>query len=82
MARRWRAAPPGSKRGHRRARDSPHWAAMHPEFKRKHVTLTILWDEYVAASPTGGRRRERTEKMSSERPMRPKPAPGGFDPSA
>ena len=28
-------------------------ATVHREMKRKHVTLTILWDEYVAANPGG-----------------------------
>ena len=26
---------------------------MHQELKRKHVTLTIVWDEYIAANPGG-----------------------------
>ena len=42
----------GTKQGHRR-RDEPDWAAVHRELKRKHVTLLILWDEYVAANPGG-----------------------------
>src|SRR6201993_4542760 len=41
-----------SKRGHRRIAE-PDWADMHRELKRKHVTLLILWDEYVAANPGG-----------------------------
>jgi transposase len=41
-----------SKRGHRRA-EEPDWAGVHRELKRKHVTLTILWDEYIAANPGG-----------------------------
>lgn len=39
-----------SKRGHRRIAE-PDWAAVHREMKRKHVTLLILWDEYIAANP-------------------------------
>ena len=31
----------------------PDWAAVHREMKRKHVTLTILWDEYIASNPGG-----------------------------
>ena len=42
----------GKKTGHRRCAD-PDWAAIHQELKRKHVTLTIVWDEYVAREPTG-----------------------------
>ena len=41
-----------SKRGHRRI-EEPDWAGVHRELKRKHVTLLILWDEYIAANPGG-----------------------------
>jgi transposase len=41
-----------SRRGHRRVAE-PDWATVHRELKRKHVTLTILWDEYIAADPGG-----------------------------
>ena len=41
-----------SKRGHRRIAE-PDWAGVHRELKRKHVTLLILWDEYIATSPGG-----------------------------
>lgn len=41
-----------SKRGHRRVAE-PDWAAVHRELKRKHVTLSILWDEYIAANAGG-----------------------------
>ena len=37
----------GSKQGHRRESE-PEWASIHRELKRKHVTLSILWDEYIA----------------------------------
>ena len=40
------------KRGHRRV-EEPDWAGVHRELKRKHVTLVILWDEYIAANPGG-----------------------------
>src|SRR5258708_3409038 len=40
------------KRGHRRI-EEPDWAGVHHELKRKHVTLLILWDEYIAANPDG-----------------------------
>ena len=42
----------GSKRGHRRVAE-PDWPTVHRELKRKHVTLVILWDEYIAANPGG-----------------------------
>jgi transposase len=44
----------GTKRGHRR-RPEPDWAALNRELKRKHVTLQILWDEYIEANPDGYR---------------------------
>jgi transposase len=40
----------GTKQGHRRHAE-PDWTAVHRELKRKHVTLAILWDEYVAQNP-------------------------------
>ena len=33
----------------------PDWAAVHRELKRKHVTLQILWDEYIERHPDGYR---------------------------
>jgi len=44
----------GVKPGHRRHAE-PDWAAIHREMRRKHVTLSILWDEYTAANPGGYR---------------------------
>jgi transposase len=44
----------GSRRGERR-RFEPDWAALNRELKRKHVTLQILWDEYIEAHPDGYR---------------------------
>jgi transposase len=44
----------GKKQGHRR-RAEPDWAALHRELKRKHVTLQILWDEYIERHPDGYR---------------------------
>ena len=41
-----------SKRGHRRHAE-PDWPTVHRELKRKHVTLLIVWDEYIAATPGG-----------------------------
>jgi transposase len=38
---------PGKKTGHRRCPE-PDWAVIHRELKRKHVTLQIVWDEYIA----------------------------------
>jgi transposase len=48
----YRAA--GTKTGHRRAPE-PDWAQVHRELKRKHVTLQILWDEYIGLHPDGYR---------------------------
>ena len=44
----------GTKQGHRR-RAEPDWVAVHRELKRKHVTLQILWDEYIERCPDGYR---------------------------
>jgi transposase len=44
----------GSKQGHRR-HSEPDWAEIHRELKRKHVTLAILWDEYIERHPDGYR---------------------------
>ena len=44
----------GTKQGHRRQVE-PDWAAIHRELKRKHVTLSILWDEYIERHPDGYR---------------------------
>jgi transposase len=41
-----------SNRGHRRLPE-PDWPAIHRELKRKHVTLLIVWDEYIAENPSG-----------------------------
>ena len=41
-----------SKQGHRRL-EEPDWTAVHRELKRKHVTLLVLRDEYIAANPGG-----------------------------
>ena len=46
--------PAGTKTGHRRCLE-PDWAAIHRELKRKHVTLQILWDEYIARHANGYR---------------------------
>ncbi len=45
-------ADAGTKQGHRRYIE-PDWAAIHRELKRKHVTLSILWDEYIERDPQG-----------------------------
>ena len=45
-------AAAGTKQGHRRHVE-PDWAEIHRELKRKHVTLTMLWDEYIDAAPKG-----------------------------
>ena len=44
----------GNRQGHRRIA-GPDWASVHRELKRKHVTLSILWEEYIAAEPGGYR---------------------------
>ena len=44
----------GTEQGHRR-RPEPDWATVHRELKRKHVTLQILWDEYIEQNPEGCR---------------------------
>ena len=44
----------GTKRGHRRQAE-PDWPAIHRELRRKHVTLSILWDEYIEGNPEGYR---------------------------
>jgi transposase len=41
-----------SKRGHR-LHAEPDWPAVHRELKRRHVTLQIVWDEYIAAHSGG-----------------------------
>lgn len=47
-------AAAGTRQGHRRDAE-PDWAAIHRELKRKHVTLQILWDEYIERHPDGYR---------------------------
>src|SRR3984893_4090951 len=42
----------GTKQGHRRHAE-PDWPTVHRELKRKHVTLLIVWDEYIAENPGG-----------------------------
>jgi len=44
----------GTRQGLRR-RPEPDWAGIHSELKKKHVTLQIVWDEYIAANPDGYR---------------------------
>ena len=47
-------ADAGTKQGHRRQIE-PDWAGIHRELKRKHVTLSLLWDEYAERNPEGYR---------------------------
>lgn len=42
----------GTKQGHRRHVE-PDWASIHRELRKKHVTLQILWEEYIARHPDG-----------------------------
>jgi hypothetical protein len=44
----------GTKQGHRRHLE-PDWTEIHRELKRKHVTLAMLWDEYIERHPDGYR---------------------------
>jgi transposase len=44
----------GTKQGHRR-HPEPDWPRIHHELKRKHVTLAMLWEEYVEQHPDGYR---------------------------
>ncbi|WP_341872644.1 helix-turn-helix domain-containing protein, partial [Mesorhizobium amorphae] len=45
---------PGVKPG-RRKQPEPDWSAVACELKRKHVTLQVLWEEYIGAHPDGYR---------------------------
>lgn len=45
---------PGVKPG-RRKQPEPDWSVVARELKRKHVTLQVLWEEYIAAHPDGYR---------------------------
>jgi transposase len=47
-------AAAGTKQGRRRHAE-PDWTEIHRELKRKHVTLTMLWDEYIESCPEGYR---------------------------
>lgn len=53
-ARLFAGAGSGNRQGHRRLAE-PDWAAVHRDLKRKHVTLSIVWEEYIAAEPGGYR---------------------------
>jgi hypothetical protein len=53
-ARLFAKAGSGSRQGQRRLAE-PDWAVVHRELKRKHVTLSILWEEYIAGEPGGYR---------------------------
>jgi transposase len=44
-----------TKQSRRRRHAEPDWADIHRELKRKHVTLMILWEEYIAREPQGYR---------------------------
>ena len=47
-------ASSGTKQGHRRHAE-PDWGEIHRELRRKHVTLAMLWDEYIERHPDGYR---------------------------
>ena len=38
-------------RSGQRERAEPDWSAVNRELKRKHVTLQVLWDEYIEDHP-------------------------------
>ena len=44
----------GSRQGYRRQAE-PEWSQIHGELRRKHVTLSILWEEYIEQNPEGYR---------------------------
>ena len=44
----------GTRQGYRR-QEEPDWAIIHRELKRKHMTLSIVWEEYIAVHPQGYR---------------------------
>ena len=44
----------GTKQGHRKSQE-PDWTEVHRALKRKHVTLSIVWEEYIAREPDGYR---------------------------
>jgi transposase len=44
----------GTKVGHRRHAE-PDWPTVHRDLKRKHVTLSIIWEEYIDRHPDGYR---------------------------
>ncbi|HWU65027.1 MULTISPECIES: IS21 family transposase [Rhizobium] len=46
--------PSGVKPG-RRKQPEPDWSVVARELKRKHVTLQVLWEEYIAEHPDGYR---------------------------
>jgi transposase len=54
----------GSKQGYRRHVE-PDWALIHRELKRKHVTLSILWDEYIEQHPEGFGTRASVSSMAA-----------------
>jgi len=45
-------AAAGTKQGYRRHAE-PNWAEINRELMRNHVTLTMLWDEYIECCPEG-----------------------------
>ena len=47
-------ADAGGKQGYRRQIE-PDWSTIHRELKRKHVTLSLLWQEYIERNPQGYR---------------------------
>ncbi len=56
----------GNRQGHRRIAE-PDRATVHRELKRKHVTLSILWEEYIAVEPDGYRYSRFCEPTAWER---------------
>jgi hypothetical protein len=65
----------GTKQGVQRHAE-PDWAMIHRELTRKHITLSILWEECTARHPTGGAAAS-TRAMPAERLGQSNDAEGG-----
>jgi hypothetical protein len=55
----------GTEQGHRR-RAEPDWSEIHRELKRKHVTIAMLWDEYVERQARSGQRGAPTQSYKDQ----------------
>jgi transposase len=61
-------ADASTKLGQRRLVE-PDWASIHRELKRKHVTLSLLWDEYALAPHLAAFLREHLPPGGGSRPL-------------